>query len=606
MGPVSDSGFEEADGAAHGRGPLAIAASMAVMFAGATFLALSVADRPSPVERVTITISDAPSATAHEAEVAAARVDISRLPAGAAAAGDRLFSDVSETVEEPASPAISADDDGFTPRLNPARLARPKTGAAAAEPVSDRGMAPRLKPTPEVATQQEAAANAVQEQVVAEAIYQPFAAPDEDGTPPIFFESDLVANRAPPLPVTLAYAADIGDSPRTLTIALEKGETFVDAMRRAGVRADDRNAAAYAFGEHQDLRRLRPGQEFQLTVGEANQTLFQLVAQDHQPRSFLLALDYKPDSENRISLIRDGAEGFAAAKSALEITSRTVAIEGRIGGSLFMSAKQAGAPDKVIADLANIFAYDVDFQREIFGGDEFEAIFDLRYDEDGDMVGSGDVLFARLKWRGRTKEKGYYRFETAESGGRADYFDTAGQSAKRLLMKTPIDGARLSSGFGTRRHPILGYAKAHKGVDFAASRGTPIYAAGDGVVERANRYGSFGNYVKIRHSSGYKTAYAHLNGFARGMRSGKRVRQGEVIGYVGTTGRSTGPHLHYEVHLNGVQVNPMKLKMATGIELKGAELDRFRIVRDRIDAMRRPARANPPLMTAEADDGKQL
>ena len=156
-------------------------------------------------------------------------------------------------------------------------------------------------------------------------------------------------------------------------------------------------------------------------------------------------------------------------------------------------------------------------------------------------------------------------------------------------MKTPIDGARLSSGFGTRKHPILGYRRAHKGVDFAAPRGTPVKAAGDGVIVRANRYGSFGNYVKIRHANGYETAYAHLNGFARGIRSGKRVRQGDIIAYVGTTGRSTGPHLHYEVHLRGTAVNPQRLKIdTTGKTLEGVALTQFREEKARIDAMRMP------------------
>lgn len=170
-------------------------------------------------------------------------------------------------------------------------------------------------------------------------------------------------------------------------------------------------------------------------------------------------------------------------------------------------------------------------------------------------------------------------------------------------MKTPIDGARLSSGFGTRKHPILGYAKAHKGVDFAAPRGTPVKAAGDGVVERASPYGSFGNYVKIRHANGYETAYAHLNGFAKGMRAGKRVDQGDIIAYVGTTGRSTGPHLHYEVHYKGQAVNPQKLKIATGVSLTGSDLARFKAERDRIDSMRKPAIVEPPSLLAQ--DGEK-
>jgi murein DD-endopeptidase MepM/ murein hydrolase activator NlpD len=174
-------------------------------------------------------------------------------------------------------------------------------------------------------------------------------------------------------------------------------------------------------------------------------------------------------------------------------------------------------------------------------------------------------------------------------------------------MKTPIDGARLSSGFGTRRHPILGYAKAHKGVDFAAPRGTPVMAAGDGVVERAGPYGTFGNYIRIRHAQGYKTAYAHLNAIKKGVRTGARVRQGEVIGYVGSTGRSTGPHLHYEVHFKDRAVNPQSLKIATGYELGGKELQRFKEQRDRIDAMRMPVEADASNVIADGGpDDKSL
>jgi murein DD-endopeptidase MepM/ murein hydrolase activator NlpD len=332
--------------------------------------------------------------------------------------------------------------------------------------------------------------------------------------------------------------------------------------------------------------------------------LFQAISEKEPPPAFLLSLDFRAGPENRIMLSRQSGGGFAATAIATPLTTRVAAIEGRIDGSLYVSAKRQGAPDEIIAGLAQMFAYDVDFQREILGGDEFEALFEVRFDETGKMVGAGDILYGRLKWRGRQKEKGYYLFEP-EGGGRGDYFDASGMSARRLLMKTPIDGARLSSGFGTRKHPILGYQKAHKGVDFAASRGTPIMAAGDGVVERAGPYGSFGNYVRIRHAQGYKTAYAHMNSIRKGVRTGVRVRQGEVIGYVGTTGRSTGPHLHYEVHQKDTPVNPQTLKIATGYELGGKDLARFSEVRDRINAMRTPIAEEEASLVADAKEKKK-
>ncbi|HOP18867.1 MAG TPA: peptidoglycan DD-metalloendopeptidase family protein [Amphiplicatus sp.] len=575
-----------ADDAGHARAaraPLAYATSIGVMIAGAAFIAFAMSRAPQPVVSETVS-------TPEQRVVFAIERPETMAPASAAAPVDAAPVPVEKLADaSPAAPVEApSQQDGLTPRLSPSRLAAADKGADAAPAPGE--IAPRLKPSgsssgPSVMT-----------------LGEPFLASADDAPAPFFFEADIAQEASPRPPLAVALAGDVNDAPHHFTVRLEKGETFVDAMRRAGVRAEDRNAAAYALGKHQNLRALLPGQEFVLTTSEANQTLFQQVANDHDPQAFLLSLDYRPDAQSEISLKRHG-DGFDADKRAIELTTRLMSMNGRIGGSLFMSAKHAGAPDLVIADFANIFAYDVDFQREIFGGDEFEAIFEVRYDEDGSLVDAGDILFARLKWRGRTKEKSYYRFASNDGGARADYFDYSGESAKRLLMKTPIDGARLSSGFGTRKHPILGYAKAHKGVDFAAPRGTPVKAAGDGVVERASPYGSFGNYVKIRHANGYETAYAHLNGFAKGMRAGKRVDQGDIIAYVGTTGRSTGPHLHYEVHYKGQAVNPQKLKIATGVSLTGSDLARFKAERDRIDSMRKPAIVEPPSLLAQ--DGEK-
>lgn len=432
---------------------------------------------------------------------------------------------------------------------------------------------------------------------------QAFLASQEDGPPPFFFVEDLAPAAPSRAPLAVRYAGDVGEGPHKATIALQKGETFVDALRRAGVRAADRNAAAAAFAERQNMRQLRAGQAFEITTAEPAQTLFQHAAASEEPRLFLLSLSYRASPQSSVLLRRDPAGSFSTEMRAQALTTRTVAVSGRIHGSLYLSAKSVGAPDEVIAQIADIFAYDVDFQREIFGGDEFEALFNVTFDERGAVVAGDEVLFARLNWKGRTKEKGYYRHASA-AGARADYFDRSGASAKRLLMKTPIDGARLSSGFGTRRHPILGYAKAHKGVDFAAPTGTPIKAAGDGVVERAGPYSSFGNYVRIKHAGGYKTAYAHLSRFAKGMRAGARVRQGDIIGYVGTTGRSTGPHLHYEVLYKDNQVNPQNLKIATGVELGGKDLAAFKQARDAIDALRAPQTAQTESEDSDARTAK--
>jgi murein DD-endopeptidase MepM/ murein hydrolase activator NlpD len=216
------------------------------------------------------------------------------------------------------------------------------------------------------------------------------------------------------------------------------------------------------------------------------------------------------------------------------------------------------------------WAYAVDFQRDLHPGDRFVLLFEEEFHEDGRFARAGAVQMARLDLADKTIAM--YRFEASD--GTVDYYDRDGISARRVLMRTPIDGARLSSGFGARRHPILGYTRMHKGVDFAAPTGTPIYAAGDGTVEIVETERGFGKYIRIRHNGQLSTAYAHMSRFAR-LAPGARVKQGEIIGYVGSTGRSTGPHLHYEVLVDGAQVNPLSVDLPTGNRLEGRDLAAF-------------------------------
>lgn len=581
------------------RGPAGLAASLAVLVAGTGFLAYAMLSAPRPVEgpapRETAlsapetSVSEQRAARAGEAKIAAPDPET----ASPARPAPKVTISIKEALAESRAARAAVQTPGARtlaqgPSLKPVTINGPGNDEF------DTTLAPRIKPEFDTAS---APAPVMATRPVR--IGTAFLASHEDAPPPVFFESDLQPAQQRRENAALAYAGDLDRQFGEMRIRITRGETFVDALERAGVAPQDRNEAAYAFGKHYNLRRLRPGQEFRLTLGWPNQTLFQLAAAQEEPQARLIGLEFRADPQTRVFVRRDAAGELVAEKSDVSLTTRVLSFSGRIRGSLYLSAKAVGAPDQIIADLADAFAYDVDFQREIFGGDEFEAIFEARYDDQGNLVSTGDILYARLNWRGRSKEKGYYRFDD-DDDGRADFFDATGQSARRLLMKTPIDGARLSSGFGTRRHPILGYRRAHKGVDFAASRGTPIKAAGDGVIERANRYGSFGNYVRIRHANGYKTAYAHLNGFARSTRSGRRVKQGDIIGYVGTTGNSTGPHLHYEVHLNGAAVNPQRLKIAaTGKTLAGADLDRFQIKRQLIDAMRLPPEEPASLFAKE-------
>jgi murein DD-endopeptidase MepM/ murein hydrolase activator NlpD len=244
-----------------------------------------------------------------------------------------------------------------------------------------------------------------------------------------------------------------------------------------------------------------------------------------------------------------------------------------------VSGRRAGIPDRVLLELIRAYSWDVDFQRDIRAGDGFQVMFDKLYDEHANHVHSSTIRFAALTLSG--KRHAIYRYTTRD--GTDDYFDDQGRSARKALMRTPINGARLSSGFGKRRHPILGYTKMHRGVDFAAARGTPIYAAGNGVVVKSGRNGAYGNYVKIRHNSRYSTAYAHMRRINKNARRGKRVKQGQVIGTVGATGRVTGPHLHYEILVGGRRTNPLKVKMPSGRKLKGRELESFLAARSRTD-----------------------
>ena len=352
---------------------------------------------------------------------------------------------------------------------------------------------------------------------------------------------------------------------------VKRRETMSGLLDRLDITRVEGARALYSLTEpgYLDARKVRAGQE--VTVYMQNGTLS--------------ALAIEPEAGRKL-LTKRGQDGeFLAAEMSSRLSPVQHVIKGQIETSLYNDARQLGAGDQQVVDFAQAFAFDVDFQREIHPNDEFEIVFETMVDERGNIIRRGDVIFAALN--GRAMKKRYYQFTTPDEGV-TDYFDQTGKAATRFLMKTPINGARLSSHFGKRRHPISGYTRLHKGTDFAAPTGTPVYAAGHGVVERASRYGGYGHYVRIRHANGYKTAYAHLSRYGRGIRSGKRVRQGDVIGYVGSTGASTGPHLHYEVHKNGKAVNAMRLKLPTGRKLENtpevqAAFDKRR---DEIDAIR--------------------
>jgi len=264
-------------------------------------------------------------------------------------------------------------------------------------------------------------------------------------------------------------------------------------------------------------------------------------------------------------------ENFVAKITSEKTRKRLVKKKGFISDSLYLSGLRAGIDKKALNEMIAIFSFSVDFQRDVWRNDSFEILYEeefIKYDKAKKNLGK--ILFANLELQSLGSLK-LFRFKS--DNGKIEYFDENGKSAKKLLMKTPIDGARLSSGFGMRKHPIRGYMKKHQGVDFAAPKGTPIYAAGDGVIEMKQRYKGYGKYIRIRHANNFKTAYGHMSKFNK-TPSG-RVKQGSIIGYVGSTGNSTGPHLHYEVLKNNIRINPQKLKLPSGRKLKDTELQRF-------------------------------
>ncbi|MDX2276044.1 MAG: peptidoglycan DD-metalloendopeptidase family protein [Hyphomonadaceae bacterium] len=393
---------------------------------------------------------------------------------------------------------------------------------------------------------------------------------------------EIAARRAEELAFTEPYRFH-----EARDIRVGAGETFAGLLTRAGASQSEASAALASISDVYNPRQLRPGQEISV--------FFDRAAPE---RVRLTGIAFRSEPGASVTANRTAAGGFAAREVLMPLTYEIARIAAPVQTSLYGSALALGATDREVAALADAFGYEVDFQRDVQPGDNFELVFERFYDDEGNTVRTGDLLFVSLETRQGVRN--YYAFQ-APGEERPDWYDAEGKSARKFLMRTPINGARLSSGFGMRLHPILGYSRMHRGTDFAAPTGTPIMAAGDGTIERAGPFSSFGNYIRIRHANGYETAYAHLSRFARGMRAGARVRQGQIIGYVGTTGRSTGPHLHYEVMRGGAQINPATLRVQMGRNLTDRALVLFQLEKMRIDTLRdaRAREAPRPLQATE-------
>ncbi len=354
-------------------------------------------------------------------------------------------------------------------------------------------------------------------------------------------------------------------------LELHSGDTLISVLNKVGASREVANEIYYSLKEHYDPRNLKAGQKIKINLAIDVQT---------EKLSNINYLMIEPNAGERIvTALKNNEYRTYVEKDEFidEVNSKTGTIDGNL--STAMSAQ--GIPMRVISNFINIFSYSVDFKRDLQKGDKFEIVYETQIIPDGTVVKSGNILYAGLILR--NQKIALYRFKDAK--GNVDYYDTKGRALKKTLDRKPMafKNARISSPFGKRYHPILKKYKIHWGVDYAAPKGSAIYAGGDGVVQVAKYNGAYGNYIKIRHNSEFSTAYGHMSGFAKGIRPGTRVSQGQLIGYVGSTGRSTGPHLHYEVIQNGRRVNPRTIKASTGENLSGTNLQKFKKVMAQFD-----------------------
>ena len=350
---------------------------------------------------------------------------------------------------------------------------------------------------------------------------------------------------------------------RFSTDELSDGDNLAAVLSRANVNAVEADAALDALRGVFDVRKLKIGQSVRVfREWPASQS------PEDGPGRFA-GLDFIPEPRVMISVRRIGHMQFETVKQSRPLKDRFFFADTLITSSVYEAARSGGMSPNLVVDLIRLFSFSIDFQRDIRNGDQLEVLYTRRFDENNQLAEEGDITYVALTNRG--KRYAYWRL--ARPDGTIGYFDADGKSVQRLLMKTPVDGARLSSRFGMRRHPILGYTRLHRGLDFAAPRGTPIYAAGDGQIVALGRNGDYGKYIRIRHRNGYETAYAHMSRYARRLKKNARVKQGQIIGYVGATGLATGPHLHYEVLHYKRPVNPRDLDVPAQNSLAAENLD---------------------------------
>ena len=394
------------------------------------------------------------------------------------------------------------------------------------------------------------------------------------------FETRVVPENVTLLPKTKDLVTGGNQSGERVHM-VKKGDSVTSVLRDQGATPEEAKAIATTLGPRGRDGGLKEGERLRILMAPAG------PGQRLQPYRVIVANDSAIEAVSALSdLGKYVAVDVQSMNTVAETTDNSDDDDDdgsgvRLYQSIYETALRNKVPASIIEDMVRIYSYDVDFQRKVQPGDSFD-VFYAGEEEGATVTDKNEVLFASLTVGGETKK--YYRFQTPDDAV-VDYYDETGKSAKKFLVRKPVSNAIMRSGFGARRHPILGFVKMHTGVDWAAPYGTPIFASGNGVVEKAEREGGYGNYVRLKHANGYETAYGHMSAFAKGMEPGKRVRQGQVIGFVGSTGMSTGAHVHYEILVNGRFVDPMRIKLPRGRSLDGSLLASFEKERDRLDAM---------------------
>ena len=368
---------------------------------------------------------------------------------------------------------------------------------------------------------------------------------------------------------TLKYLVDsIEPRYKKIKHKIKSGETFDKILESYSIDKSEIIKIKSSLKNKVNLNKLNTKQIIQFNLDKTNNKISEFIYQTSSTQKILLKRDLRNDN-------------FKKEILSIKLNKKIIYKENLILQSLYKAAIEKNIPANTIIEFARIYGFQVDFQRDIRKQDKFQIMYEVFLNEKNEIVENGEILFANLKLSGQ--DNSLYYFEKEGSEG---HYDKNGKSVKKALMKTPINGARLSSPFGMRKHPIDGFNKMHKGTDFAAPMGTPIMASGDGVIKKAGWCGGGGNCVKIKHNSTYQTIYAHMSKFARGIKTGVRVKQGQTIGYVGSTGKSTGPHLHYEVIFNGKKVNSQKLKLPSGKILKGEDRKMFETKKIKLDVLK--------------------